>query len=344
MTIKKSLLISVLSILTISCTQNGRELLNQDTQFSHTDFETVSKITGQALNEISDSLFLPRSIGLVGDYLFIAERSPGNLVHTINLKNEAYLGRFGSRGMGPGEVPNAWRLFPFNFKELGILDHEIGKILVYSIDSLVQGKGFKGEYTVKEAMHSNGVIVFDDKFYILGNYNEDSRLIVGEITDSLSDLRRFGNFPKLNLNYEKLSEFDQKTTLNQAKISNHRDIALISYFNIPLFQIVNLSTNQEVNIVGPDPLPSNELIGELKYYYSSIITENFIYLLYITDKKEFKYVSNTVLVFDHSGKPIRKIILDKEVYQITVYEDNYLYGLTYDNDEAPFTLYKYTLE
>ncbi|MFC3417428.1 BF3164 family lipoprotein [Algoriphagus hitonicola] len=344
MNIKKNLLISFLSILTISCTQNERKLLNQDSQFSHSDFESVTKITGQPLNKISDSLIFPSSIGLVGDYLLIAERSPGNLVHIINLKNETHLGRFGSRGMGPGEVPNAWKLFPFNFNDIGILDHEIGKILIYNKDSIIQDKGLKGEYTVKEAMHSNGVIEFDEKFYILGNYNEDSRLIVGKTTDSLSDLRQFGNFPKLNLNYEKLNDFDQKTTLNQAEISNCKDIALISYFNIPLFQIINLSTNQEVNIVGPDPLPSNELIGELKYYYSSIITENFIYLLYITDKKEFKYVSNTVLVFDHSGKPRKKIILDKEVYQITVYEDNYLYGLTYDNDEDPFTLYKYTLE
>ena len=344
---KKNKILFALGVLTLfaySCNKNKRVLLNANRAYSHSEFTSISSVTGYPLHHLSDSLFFPSSITIIEDYLIISERTSNNLMHIIDLNEEKYLGLFGKRGTGPGELLNSRRFFSSQPNEIGVLDNEIGKIIIYNFDSLLQKNKYKSEYNIKEAMHSSGLIAHEDQLYILGNYNENSRIISTNPTRSSTPAERFGSLPKLNINYPNINEFEQKTTLNHAKISNFNNIVLVSYFNIPLFQLFDLEKNQEQNIIGPDPLPVDELIGETLYYYSSFITENYIYLLYIEEKTEFKFTSSSVLVFNHSGEPVRKINLDKEVFQIAIHQDQFLYGLTYENNADPFTIFKFSLE
>lgn len=80
-------------------------------------------------------------------------------------------------------------------------------------------------------------------------------------------------------------------------------------------------------------------------YINIAATSKFVYALY-SDKKLFDSggrKSNTVLVFDWEGNPVKKYLLDKETYYITVDEKQQGMFTAVKNSEGGWSIISYTL-
>lgn len=96
---------------------------------------------------------------------------------------------------------------------------------------------------------------------------------------------------------------------------------------LPAFDLIEVGGMARLNF-GPDPLI---------HYKDAVVTEKFLFALY-AGVSYFDFTKTAVLaeqiwVFDHKGKPLWKLMLDRSINDFVVNEDSKeIYGLTTDED------------
>lgn len=339
------IIILTTTVLFFGCKEEDRIISNTNRSMNQNDFKEIRKLSGRLLQNISDALFIPATVYIEGDYLFISERTSDAIMHIIKVPDDEYLGIRGVRGSGPGELLHSWKFFSSVIGSIGVFDLELGKAVLYNIDTLLLENRHNTEYSHRDMLYSNGVAIKGNELYFLSNNNKpEARLYSFDLTQKNDDLRKYGVLPKLNKPYPKFSSEEEREILSFSKLSKKNDQFFISYYNIPLLEIYDLDQGLQVSISGPDGLATPDLFGQHRYFYDSYVSDNYIYLLYIGDKKEFSFTSSVVLILAQDGTPLRKLVLDREIFQLTVYRDQYLYGLVHESDDTDFGLVKYSIE
>ncbi|MBN3584345.1 hypothetical protein JYB64_18265 [Algoriphagus aestuarii] len=344
----KKLLYKVLLVYIVGCSSpetNSPETYKIDkVKLTKDSFNEIIEISGSVLNQISDSLLIPTSIHIVDKYLFITETASDNFLHVVEIPNKEYLGIKGTIGAGPGEILMPWKIISSEKTNVGIFDTELGKIVFFNIDSLIRDKPHTFEYLNKDLNYSNSVVVKGMDLFYLGNPNKtDARFYNISMNSDFKEVKKFGELPRSTNKYPNLTPSEEQEVISFANLLNKGDIFIIPYYKVPFLDIYNLKNNKKTSIFGPDELPDIEHIGDIRFYYSSFVTDNFIYLLYIDEKLEHSIFGQTVLVFDFEGKPIKEYKLNLPISQIAIYNDEELYGLAYGSDSTEYRLIQYDL-
>src|SRR5690606_25431102 len=127
---KKILVLSIAALL-VSC---GKSSDHSNTgsntiAFSDGDFNVVDSLEVKALDHLSDSIFHSATLTINRGYLFLNEVKAGFALHAVKIPEDVYLGKFGKKGQGPGEIGVPWKLFNSCEGRLGIFDIEQRKVV-----------------------------------------------------------------------------------------------------------------------------------------------------------------------------------------------------------------------
>ncbi|MHA7129652.1 BF3164 family lipoprotein [Algoriphagus namhaensis] len=331
-----------------SCVQKSESINDEVILFDYDDFGIEIILDGPQTLLASDSLFKPTKIHIVRNYLFVTERVSQNVMHVIHNETGDYLGMRGNRGAGPNEVLDVWQFLDEGSERLGVFDIEQGKILVYNLDSLVSGNNMPSEvYQHQDLIFSKSIDKDQSLIFSTGNPIQQS-----ESEDRFYSLDLKSNSMPLGLDqvpFEDLKidglpdEFINKVRYN-AKLFKLEQKIISYYQDLPMFEIYDLDTNSKKAFIGPDELNLSREFGSLYYYSDVFRSDKYIYFLYVTNREFKDYNANAVLVFDHSGKPVKRYVLEKPIFSFSIYKDEHLYGLSEGSDRYDYEIIKYNLK
>ncbi|MHA7129650.1 BF3164 family lipoprotein [Algoriphagus namhaensis] len=340
---------AIIILFNLACESKDKFVVENSVSFSHDDFQFELHLNGKDFVDVSDSLFQPSLLFIQGDNLLINDEVTNNTMHVVDLKSKVYLGRRGKRGAGPGEALNIWTFFSVGKDTLGLFDTEQGKILLYDMDSLIRyDNGLLMEYSNRDLVYSKSVIINNRDLLFLGNPLKNatakSRFYVTDLLNSKYSLEGIGDLPKPGgATLDQVSK-EWRAKFIDARMNGFENIIVILYENHPYLEIFNFANGEKIGLAGPDLFPNENFFGEICYHSLSYVTSEYIYILYVTNREYADYNSNTILVFDHSGKPIMKLILDKNIYSFAIHNDRDLYGLTENLDSFEYNIIKYEFD
>ncbi|MDR1368771.1 MAG: TolB-like 6-bladed beta-propeller domain-containing protein [Dysgonamonadaceae bacterium] len=316
-------------------------------------------------------MFQNESFHVDGDYLatpylimnqdrFLIVNDPHDLQHFTLFDSGTgnYICRFGSIGMGPGELLLG-NVLEFNKDKLISYDIPRQWLFQYELDSITNSK-YRPELLAKidisDAILSRIVITNDSNLLGAGLYKSEYQYVY-----------MTGNNDVIDYNVEVFNSKDpigvsEKYLSNQGILKKHpsNDKFVYSVFktsNIDFLEIID----NKINLIKSLRLKNPEFVVDdlgddahsISYketetilgYLDIATTGQFVYALY-TDAKimnrkgEYNPASsNQILVFDWSGNPVSRYVLDEDVYYISVDNDK-LYAIGTD-DEGSFKILEY---
>lgn len=313
-----------------------------------TDFEEI-KLSSE--KHFFEEVINPTGIRLAHDKLLITEawRVPEEhpRMHLVNVSNWTYDKPKGKHGQGPFEITDAEALYSMEADSFWIYNMNRRKLAKFSIQdsSLLATEDWKfpepmmglwfvefgpnGNYLGVPREGENKILEFDTKGNLIGKYGEFETL------EERPDLSIF-----------------QVSLLEDGwfKGDPNRGLYVRACLRRDILEIFDYKTKEFITITGPDnSLPEfeylkNEFGGVMVYdrnvtyrYRDIAFTDNYIFALYAghgqLDFNQTGIMAEQIWVFDHKGKPLWNLRLDRSIIQIVVNEqDNEIYGLTTDED------------
>lgn len=272
--------------------------------------------------------------------LIVLDFHSGDSYTLFDINSGKAMRRFGAIGQGPNEIPlGTYGHIEDNYFYL--FYDQTGYIGKYSVDSLCNTKCILhpqrlAKYQIEEAQLSRAIPLDDSTFLGAGTYkskfqyllfNKNSKVIDYNIDIYNSDYENFNKYHKFLSNQGNLKKHPFKnlfvysvnfsSNLDFIEVKNNK-INLIKslHFSNPNYQPIS---NDNLNRVIPS---KDNIIGYIDIY----ATEKYVYALY-ANKKRFtankgnEYNSDTILVFDWNGNPIKILQLTNEAYYICINED-----------------------
>ena len=271
--------------------------------------------------------------------LIIFDYHSENSFSLFDIQTEKLIGRFGTIGQGPGEIPLGC---------VGYIDNDnfcifydvIGLVAKFQIDSLkfnIKRQPTRlPKYQIDKLYLSKIALINDSILFGAGTYNSRFQFILFDKNNTVIDY----NVEIFNANENKFNEH-HKYLSNQGNLTKNPSVDKFAYVinyssNLDIIEVVNnkIRLVKSLRFRNPNSSPFNrgELFGVIPDKNSAIgyidisSGEKYIYALY-TDKKMVEsngnrnhFNSNIILVFDWEGNPIKKLILEKEAYYISVNE------------------------
>ena len=119
--------------------------------------------------------------------------------------------------------------------------------------------------------------------------------------------------------------------INNVFMANNKNLFAFAYHYYPLIEMFDIEKNEWKYIKGPtNKTPDNDFKGN--FIYSCIrITDKYIYTLYTGSLDDIDV--NVIYVFNLNGEPIKKLVLDKGIFTFDVYNDEFLYGLNFEENK-----------
>lgn len=324
----------------LSC--SGEVTTDEHNVFSIHSFPHLSKLTGKQYT--FPEILMPDRILYKEGNLIVAERSKTALMHLINAETMAYKWNVGLRGVGPGEIPNVWKLQPGFSDDTYWAYSSAGKILAeYSLTDT--SKVYMNAIRQREDWFIAMDLTWVDENNLLAFMidGEDQYVVfdtLGTRTKELGDWRQL--IPSLE-NPFFIADMHQGSLFGNAE----KEIFVQACIFRDRFEIINLGTNEILPINGPlNVIPEHTIVGKgisaglvvdidtypMAYNSGSIGTDS-IFLLYMgkSDKEmvESNETSKDIFVFDFEGKPTHHFLLDQSISNITVDEKGRkIYGIT----------------
>lgn len=333
---KKSLLFYFISITLLSC-DSKKTTLNGSPTLKFKDDSTIESVflKYSELNQITESLLHPNKMIICNNYLILNEKKGNKPLHVISIPHDKYLGKFGNKGKGPGELLIPWRFSVSDKVLLVILDPQLKKIIDYDIDSLVLNQKFNKEYKLNPNARLNSASIYSDKIYYPDQNNQKFQLYESDFYGTNN--KGYGN---MLIKDEKFHKKMILGDLSRSIMVNKKNIFAFSFYNYPLIRIYNIEENKWVSIVGPEEdIQLFENFNFSTVAYADIrITNKHIYALYKGGEKN----ANTIFVFNSEGQTIKKLSLEKGIITFDIFEDKFIYGIS--NDDDGYKLLKYEVQ
>ncbi|MEB2774019.1 BF3164 family lipoprotein [Algoriphagus sp. D3-2-R+10] len=312
------------------------------------DFKEIS-ITSE--KHFFEEVINPSSIGLAQGKLLISEawRVPEEFprMHLINSSNWTYDKPKGKHGQGPFEITDAEVLYSPDADSFWIYNMNRRKLAKFSIQesSLLATEDWK----FPEPMMDLWFLEFGPN----GNY-------LGVPRESEYKIQEFDSKGNLVANYGEFEILEERPDLTKLQISllmtgwfkgdPKRGLYVRACLRTDLLEIFNYKTKEFISITGPDSTLPEFQYSESKFggamvfdrnvtyrYRDIAFTEDYIFALYAghgqLDYNETGIMAEQIWVFDHNGKPLWNLTLDRSIIQIVINDEtNEIYGLTTDED------------
>lgn len=294
--------------------------------------------------------------------LIVLDFHSGDSYTLFDTNSGKVIRRFGAIGQGPDEIPLGTYGHLEN-KYFYLFYDQTGYIGKHSIDSLwninsIPRSNTLAKYQIEEAQLSRAIPLNDSIFLGAGTYksrfqyllfNKNNKVIDYSIDIYNFENKDFNKYHKFLSNQGNLKKHPNKnkfvysinfsSNLDFIEIENNK-INLIKslHFYDPNYQPIS---NDNLNRVIP---ANNNIIG----YIDLCATEQFVYALY-ADKEIFTkgkgndYNSDTILVFDWSGNPIKILKLKNEAYYICIDEEKKILYAAVINDSYGWSIISYEL-
>lgn len=295
-----------------------------------------------------EEIINPSEIGLVDDKILISEawRVPEEnpRIHIINSKDWTYDKPKGKHGEGPLELIDASLFYKGeNDDTFWTYSMNRRKIVEYSMsDATLLGKS---EWKMTEPMMGLRFFTQATDSSVLGISRVSENRIL-EFDKEGNKIGGYGAWEKVkdrpDLNAHQLAE------LNGSFFKGNADEGL--FIRVGLYrdrlEVFNNRDKSFIIIDGPDlALPAFELIGNDLYlgtnphfrYRDAVVTKSYIFALYggvsLSEFNKTSVMAEQIWVFDHKGKPLWNLKLDRSLINFVINEDtNEIYGLTTDED------------
>ncbi len=294
--------------------------------------------------------------------LVILDFHSGNSFSLFNLSTEKSIGRFGTIGQGPGEIPLGCYGYLSKNYFYASYDHT-GLIAQYNMDSLIHNINVLPlvliRYKIPEAFFSRVISINDSLFLGAGSYKSKYQFALFNSESTVVDYN-IEIYNSKNEEYNMYHKFLSNQGILRKHPSKNKFIYALNYSsNIDFIEIINnkIYSIKSLRFRNPKGFPQSD--GELNRilpdtespigYIDVAVGNNYIYAIY-TDKKMIKengkgntFSSKHILVFDWEGNPINKYHLEDEAYFITVNEkSNKMYIATKAEDDG-WCIETYTL-
>lgn len=345
LTILKVLTFSFVLVSFFSCN-------NKDKKNSLILFKDVIEIAGEEYqNEIFSTA--PIDIGIMDSCIFLLGPDYKNVMQILREKDATKIAEWGKLGSGPGEF-----ITPFPSR----ISTKDSTIYLYdlSLNTMRQYKWLREKETIhleeqKEIKYSDAFTiiqfphVLDNGFTVATTFTGQKKLLV-LLDKELHIVANFGDFP----NNEKITNFIPYTgyfaSYENKFVYIMNDIGYIVEYEI----IEDGKINKRWEHFITKPVYRNEKEGTLikdeniKGFYDVAMTEKYVICSYsgikISEGRKTSggLLPKTLLVFDHSGRPIKKFITKKDIGRFCLSEDgNTVYGF-YFNPEVGIAKYDLT--
>ncbi|MCC5906901.1 MAG: hypothetical protein JJU13_11875 [Balneolaceae bacterium] len=320
----------IIIILFSNCSKiETDETSYRETIISDNDFGEIVTLEANEIDQINTHLIHPRSIHLSDSMLVVVERDVSDGIFKIfSLTDFSFLGSYGSRGEGPGEysqiISNIVQTRDsFGKSPFVVLDWVHKRLTNISLEDILSGniQGFEDSYILPpELMLSQRATFLNDTTVIsMGGSDKGILAYVNTKTDSVSYIPFI---PKID---ENLSSRDA-TELYRGEFvidkQRGRIVAATKWFPEMIIFDVEGEVQNVIRIPVQDH-PANKLENQRTLFYKDLkITDKYIYGVYLKasqeemgeiynnyHSKDFSY-STEIHVFDWSGEPVRKIILE----------------------------------
>jgi len=313
------------------------------------DFNVIS-VTSE--KHYFEEIINPSNIGLIDGKVLVSEawRVPEEhpRIHIVDSKDWTYDKPKGKHGEGPLEVTDAGLFFKGdNPDTFWAYSMNRRKLIEYSMsDTTLLGKS---EWKMTGPMADLWFFTRATDSTYLGISKEDKYRVL-EFDKAGNKIGGYGEWEQVKdqpeLNHYQLAE------LNDSFFKGNPDEGL--FIRVGLYrdrlEIFDNRDKSFIIIDGPDlELPAFELIKDgaierlylghdpLYRYRDAVVTGEYVFALYAgVSQSEFTktaIMAEQIWVFDHRGKPVWKLLLDRSIIDFVVNEDsNEIYGVTTDED------------
>ncbi|WP_425338201.1 BF3164 family lipoprotein [Tamlana crocina] len=264
---------------------------------------------------------------IIGSYTSSQKKYLQNYSLSTNKFSNPYL----SKGRGPSEIIYMANISLYD-NYLGINDARGKKIVILDKNNAILGNSESEliTYSFKKNQFYFAILTDDLQCITTGNGTSKFKIQIidlqtGEIIRDLGKLKSNPN--------DMPTHIIAQAGLTYPLLKPTRDKLALAYYHTDIIEIFDLNTEKSTSLQGPETFNSDFRIynnnwlpnDKTKFaFVSGTKTNKYIYLLYsgknANDKKWNQ--GNYIFVFDWNLNPIKKIILDKEVSQISISEDD----------------------
>jgi len=338
----KNIAVLSLSFLLFNCSISTESEKNNFPTISDGDFEIVEELTSTVVDSSENYLIGAGPTTIVDNKIFILDRKSEGPIHIVDLETDNYVGNFGVRGKGPGEIAVAWNISRIDDENILLLDVAQKKIQTYRIDSLISGSKAVTERRINPASYTAHPVYDNQKVFFLDNSNADHRIYYTDYTNENAEISGLGDIPTLT------SEDEPKNIRGEAEqaiLKKHNNYMVVGYKLTPRIDIYNIANDTWISFSSPDDFtPIYKTSSEDSFAYFGItdetvgafgdiaLTDEHIYALYsgrkLLDDRVTK--GNEIYVFDYEGNPVKKLMLDKDISFFDISNENKLYAISVD--------------
>ena len=267
-----------------------------------------------------------------------------SLYHTDNLN---LIKTFCPRGRGPNEIYHVGtQAIDEDKRIINIMDWNKNILWLYEIDSILNNH-----------LYIPSSIYFPQKYYPILDlviYNKEKLYGIPHPGDSLilyfnqdgKEIASFGNniIKRNSINYNDF--FSSKLPRFFARINHHNNKMVVGYLYFDILSIFDLNFGDKViSRVGPDKIEFEEQLQlennpRWGYFSPPRFDDEYIYVLYHghqgfswVDNNIVLYYPNEIFMFDWTGVPLRRLILDKSICSFALDKEKHrIIAYTFDQE------------
>lgn len=263
-------------------------------------------------------------------------------IHILDLKKEKYIGNYGKKGRGPGEVIQPWGFTNIDKNRFIVNDVAQKKIIGYDIDSLIKRNNYNFEKKIDKKSFISFIEFYKKSLFYLDETNFNHRVFKKDFNNDSSSSVGYGIIPTL---IDESESDNVKAHASSVLMKSNNGNFVFAYKFSPRIDIFNYNKNTWKSIVSPKNFKvqyrsdfeegmsffavTNKTLNS---YLDIALTEKYIYTLFSEDKSLDNVISkgHDIYVYDYQGKPIKKFKLDKDISFFNVKNDSIIYAINYD--------------
>ncbi len=329
----KTALMLLIYLCLTSCQKSNKKIIISDEIKTFSQFPKETKIVFK--NLVKFNLGSPRQMIAIDTTLILGNYAGGQeyYLHNYSLSSGNFSKPYIKKGRSLNEIlglinigvdDNYLWLNDFTAKKLMLLDKD--KVIKGGLDLDLDYT----EFSFKSNRYFRSILI--DSLQCISTGNESSKFKVqiidlptGKISEEFGKLTESPKNLPLNV--------ITKASLTQTLLKPTKDKLVLAYIHTDVIEIFDLKTKKSISLQGPEKFDlefktyNNVWFENEKTrvaFVGGTATNEYIYLVYsgknFSDENAFK--GNHVFVYDWNMNPIKKIKLDKEVYQICISDDD----------------------
>ena len=312
-------LLLIVGILFSSCSNKTRENLKLIDSFPIT-----VELSGQPIPKIKND-FYPIQMGLEDSILIFCDVENSPHFHAYKVPGFIYMGSFGEKGRGPGELqnPSFWGQIQKNGSyKLWAYQMDLCNLILLDINKAIHEPGYEFEHRFEIPIgpgEAVNIIAINDSMFVGGGGDSKGEFFIYNNSQMKLAWKEFYVDPFIHQETNNL-DIIAECKRGIIKIKPDRTMFAKALVYAPIINIYNSCGTLELSIMLSDfkrpDIKDNEIQGSTMVYYENIfLSDNYIYALNrncsINDYSSANDVE--IHVYSWDGKPICKYRLNEGI-------------------------------